>query len=80
MRSPIGEGTLRGLSQLIVSERRGLFVKGASWSLGLTAEGGGAREPGGGGGSEVVVSIWGLTGGALLKESRRPKFKRLLPR
>jgi hypothetical protein len=54
-------------------------MKGASWSLGLTAEGGGAREPGGGGGP-TEVSSWGLTGVALLKESRRPKFKRLLPR
>lgn len=53
----MGEGTLRGLpSQLIVSERWGLFVKGASLGLGLTAVGGGAREPGGG---EVVVSSWG---------------------
>jgi len=81
MRSPIGEGALRGFpSQLIVSERRGLFVKGASWSLGLTAEGGGAREPGGGGGNEVVVSSWGLKEVELLRESLRPKFKRLVPR
>jgi hypothetical protein len=43
MRSPIGEGTLRGLppSVLIVAERWGLFVKGAAWDVGLTAEFGG---------------------------------------
>lgn len=61
MRSPIGEGTLRGFtpSQLIVSERRGLFEKGASWGLGLTAVGGGAREPVGDKGTGVDVSSWG---------------------
>jgi len=79
MRSPIGEGALRGFpSQLIVSERWGLFVKGASLGLGLTAVGGGAREPGGVVGEEV--SSWGLTKVALLRESLRPKFKRLVPR
>ena len=58
MRSPIGEGTLRGFpSQLIVSDRWGLLVKGRSWGLGLTAVGGGAREPGGEG--SVDVSSWG---------------------
>jgi hypothetical protein len=79
MRSPIGEGALRGFppSQLIVSERWGLFEKGASLGLGLTAVGGGAREPGGG---EEVVSSWGLEKVALLRESLRPKFKRLVPR
>lgn len=56
----MGEGALRGFppSQLIVSERRGLFVKGRSWGLGLTAVGGGAREPGGDDG-RVAVSSWG---------------------
>jgi len=57
-------------------------VKGASWGLGLTAVGGGAREPGGDGddGIGVAVSSWGLTKVELLRESLRPKFKRLVPR
>jgi len=50
MRSPIGEGALRGFpSELIVAERR-LFVKGLG-SSGLTAVFGGAEEPGGDGGT-----------------------------
>lgn len=43
MRSPIGEGALRclPLSELIVAERRGLFVKGAVLGVVLTAVFGG---------------------------------------
>jgi len=43
MRSPIGEGALRGLppSVLIVAERWGLTVKGAVLDVGLTAVFGG---------------------------------------
>lgn len=59
MRSPIGEGTLRGFppSVLIVAERWGLFVKGAALGVGLTAVFGGGL--GGDGGTRVAVSSGG---------------------
>jgi len=74
MRSPIGEGALRGFppSVLIVAERRGLTVKGAVLHVGLTAVFGGGS---GGDTARVVVSIEGLN--ALLRESLR---KTLVPR
>lgn len=64
MRSPIGEGALRGFppSVLIVAERWGLFAKGAVlltavWGVGLTAVFGGGL-----GGDRVVVSSGGGVG------------------
>jgi hypothetical protein len=57
MRSPIGEGALRGFapSVLIVAERCGFFAKGAVWGVGLTAVFGG----GAGGDVVRVGSSWG---------------------
>jgi hypothetical protein len=55
MRSPIGEGTLRGFPPSIVAERWGLFVKGVALGVGLTAVFGGGL----GGVSRVAVSSWG---------------------
>lgn len=76
MRSPIGEGALRGFppSVLIVAERRGLFVKGAVLHVGVTAVFGGGL---GGDTIRPAASSWGLIKAALLRESLR---KTLVPR
>ena len=60
MRSPIGEGALRGFppSMLIVAERWGLFVKGAVLGVGLTAVFGGGLG-GESDGTRVAVSSGG---------------------
>lgn len=58
IRSPIGEGALRGFppSVLIVAERRGLFVKGAVLHVGVTAVFGGGL---GGDTIPPAASSWG---------------------
>lgn len=57
MRSPMGEGALRGFSlSVIVVARRGLFVKGIALDVGLTAVFGGGL---GGDTGRAAVSNWG---------------------